>query len=178
MIKKLLADYPDRFGFSISHTTRSIRGQEQDGVEIMNSSNNQVDYHFTTIPEMERRIKNHEFIEYAFVHGNYYGTSFKSVERVIEQKRMCLLDIDIQGVKNVMKKVPNATTIFITPPSIEELSKRLHKRQTDSEEAIQLRLKNSVYELEVAKSLPFTYTIVNDDLERAYQELVRLLAIQ
>lgn len=125
---------------------------------------------------MESMIENGEFLEYANVHGNYYGTSIKSVENVIQQNKICLLDIDIQGVQSVMNKIHDATTILITPPSIEELSKRLHYRNTDSEEAIRLRLHNSVHELEVAQSLPFTHVIVNDSLDSAYSQLIDCLS--
>lgn len=124
---------------------------------------------------MQQRIKKGEFVEYAKVHGNYYGTSIQSIDNVIKQNKICILDIDIQGIQCVMKKVPLATTILIKPPSVEVLSERLHQRHTDSEESIQLRLKNSTSELEIAKSLPFTYTIVNDIIEKAYKELASFL---
>ena len=84
---------------------------------------------------------------------------------------MCILDIDVQGVQNILKRVADATTILILPPSIEELSSRLHKRNTENEETIQLRLKNSVTEMEKASHIPFTKVIVNKDINESYQEL-------
>lgn len=98
------------------------------------------------------------------------------MEDVIQNNRICILDIDVQGVQNIMKKVADATTILILPPSVEELSKRLHKRNTDSEEAIQLRLQNSVKEMEKASRLPFTKVIINKDLSESYQELKRSIS--
>ena len=120
---------------------------------------------------MQSEIQKGRFIEYATVHGYTYGTSFSSVDEVINNNRVCILDIDVQGVQNVMKKVTNATYVLILPPSIEELSKRLRVRNTDSEETIQLRLKNSEEEIRTALTLPFTSVIVNNDLNTAYQEL-------
>ena len=122
-------------------------------------------------------IKNNEFLEYAMVHGNYYGTSIESVKNVIRQNKTCILDIDIQGVQQVMKqaKFEHINYILIKPPSIEDLSRRLHGRNTDSEESIQLRLQNSKMELDVAKTLPFTHTIINDSIETAYEELLNCL---
>ena len=105
------------------------------------------------------------------VHGNIYGTSFSSVEDVIHKNRICILDIDVQGVQNILKKVADATTILILPPSIEELSRRLHKRNTENEETIQLRLKNSIAEMEKSSHIPFTKVIVNKDINDSYQEL-------
>ena len=94
-----------------------------------------------------------------------------SVEDVIRNNRICILDIDVQGVQNILKRVADATTILILPPSIEELSSRLHKRNTENEETIQLRLKNSVTEMEKASHIPFTKVIVNKDINESYQEL-------
>ena len=126
---------------------------------------------------MAEQIKSGLFLEYANVHGNLYGTSISSVEEVIRQNRRCLLDIDVQGVSKVMQRVLDATYILITPPSVEELSRRLHLRNTDSEDSIQLRLRNSEQELLAAQKLAFTHTILNDDVERAYHELKEILLV-
>lgn len=131
----------------------------------------QVDYHFTTPEIIQKEIHKGNFIEHAVVHGNIYGTSFSSVEDVIHKNRICILDIDVQGVQNILKKVADATTILILPPSIEELSRRLHKRNTENEGTIQLRLKNSIAEMEKASHIPFTKVIVNKDINDSYQEL-------
>ena len=128
---------------------------------------------------MEKMIKNGEFLEYAKVHGNYYGTSIESVKNVIRQNKTCILDIDIQGVQQVMKQATfeQAKYILIKPPSINDLSRRLHSRNTDSEESILLRLQNSIMELEIAQSLPFTHVITNDTIENAYKELLFCLEL-
>ena len=128
---------------------------------------------------MEAMIKNNEFLEYAMVHGNYYGTSIESVKNVIQQNKTCILDIDIQGVQQVMKqsKFEQVNYILIKPPSIDDLSKRLHCRNTDSEESIQLRLQKSKMELDIAKTLPFTHIIINESIETAYKELLNCLGL-
>ena len=138
----------------------------------------QVDYHFTTPEIIQKEIHKGNFIEHAVVHGNIYGTSFSSVEDVIHKNRICILDIDVQGVQNILKKVADATTILILPPSIEELSRRLHKRNTENEETIQLRLKNSIAEMEKASHIPFTKVIVNKDINDSYQELKQLAKVK
>ena len=103
---------------------------------------------------MQEDIRQNKFLEYELVHGNYYGTSIKSVLDVISQDKVCILDIDVQGVRDLMKKQVDARWIWFQPPSVEELSRRLHKRNTDSEETIQIRLRNSVREMEMAQTLP------------------------
>ena len=116
-------------------------------------------------------IQQNLFLEYEMVHGNYYGTSIKSVMDVISQNKICLLDIDVQGVRDLMKKQVEARWIWLQPPSIDELSRRLHKRNTENEEVIQMRLNNSLREMEIAKSLPFTHIIQYTDIPSAYNQL-------
>ena len=120
---------------------------------------------------MEKEIAAGKFIEHAYVHGNFYGTSFDSVMRVVKSHKICILDIDVQGVQQVMKSGMKAIFVFIKPPSFEELSRRLRSRGTDSEESIQLRLKNCKTEMELAESIGIPHMIVNNDLDTAYQEL-------
>eukprot|EP00985_Skeletonema_marinoi_P004143 scaffold1811_cov137-Skeletonema_marinoi.AAC.14 len=124
--------------FSISHTTRKPREGEQDGVH----------YNFTTVDAIKEEIEAGKFVEYAEVHGNYYGTSVAAVQTVQEQGKICLLDIDIQGAQNVKKSDLDALYIFISPPSMEELEKRLRGRGTESEEAIVKRLGNAQTEMD------------------------------
>ena len=124
---------------------------------------------------MQKQIEQHEFLEFATVHGNLYGTSYRSVQHVIEGNRSCILDVDIQGVQNVMKKQVKATYILIVPPSIEDLRKRLYSRNTDDEQSIQLRLRNSKEELRIARILPFSHVIVNEDIDKAYTQLKECL---
>ena len=126
---------------------------------------------------MQKRIERNEFLEYATVHGNIYGTSYQSIQDVIASNRSCILDIDIQGVQSVMKKQAEGTYILIIPPSIEELRRRLYARNMDSEESIQLRLHNCEQELRIASSLPFSHTIVNDSVDEAYDRLKKCLSL-
>ena len=120
---------------------------------------------------MQEDILQNKFLEYELVHGNYYGTSIKSVLDVISQDKICILDIDVQGVRDLMKKQVDARWIWFQPPSVEELSRRLHKRNTDSEETIQIRLSNSVREMKMAQTLPFTHVIQYTDIPSAYEQL-------
>ena len=98
-----MEEFPNSFGFSVSHTTRAPRGQEVDGVLISISNNQQVDYYFTKKEDMEKEIAEGKFIEHANVHGNIYGTSFASVMKVVDNNKICILDIDVQGVQQLMK---------------------------------------------------------------------------
>lgn len=120
---------------------------------------------------MEKEIADGKFIEHANVHGNLYGTSFESVMRVVNSHKICILDIDVQGVQQVMKSGMKAEFVFIKPPTFEELARRLRGRGTDAPEAIELRLKNCQHELEMAETLGFTHVIVNNNLDDAYQQL-------
>lgn len=160
LLKKLFADYPGKFGFSISHTTRGPRPGETDGV----------DYHFTTVENFKKLIEANEFIEWAQFSGNYYGTSKKSVKDVAQGGQICLLDIDMQGVKSVKSSDLNAKYLFIAPPSIDELRQRLVGRGTETEETIQKRLDAATRELEYAETGAHDKIIVNKDLDTAYEE--------
>lgn len=172
IVHALFEKYPGIFAFSVSHTTRKPRVGEVDGK----------DYHFVTIEDMEKRIGAGEFIEYAKVHGNYYGTSRQGVKDVIANGQICVLDIDVQGARQLrMDKTKNfeCTTFFIDPPSTEELSKRLHGRGTDPEETIQLRLKNSLQEIEASKEPGLIdHRVVNDSLEECVAQIDKVLEDQ
>lgn len=125
------------------------------------------------VEEFKRLICQQAFIEWAQFSGNYYGTTINAVKDVAEkQKKTCILDIDMQGVKSVKKSDLNARFLFIAPPSIEELRQRLEGRGTENTESLQNRLNQAIAELEYAKE-PGAHdvTIVNDDLDRAYEEL-------
>ncbi|XP_066929632.1 guanylate kinase-like isoform X1 [Clytia hemisphaerica] len=162
IIKKLMENYPGQFGFSVSHTTRNPRPGEVDGK----------DYHYSNKEEMLKAIENGEFLESAEFSGNVYGTSKKAVQDVLDSGKICIMDIDSQGVKNVKKVNFDCVLVFIQPPSIEELERRLRGRGTESEEAIQKRLNTSKKEFEYAE-LPDSYhhKVINDDLEKAYIDL-------
>jgi guanylate kinase len=166
LITRLMKEFSDHFGFSVSHTTRKPREGEQHGIH----------YHFTNHDEMRHGVSKGLFIEHAEVHGNIYGTSYHAVGNVQDAGKICLLDIDVQGMEAMKRTHLAPKTIFIAPPSHEELEKRLRGRGTESEESIQKRLTNARKEVE-ALSQPgmVHYTIVNDDLEDAYNKLKQKL---
>lgn len=160
LLKRLLAEYPDKFGFSISNTTRQPRAGEVDGV----------DYHFTTVDDFKKLIEQKKFIEWAQFSGNYYGTSIKAVDDVSKQNKICILDIDMQGVKSVKEADLNARFLFLSPPSIETLRQRLTGRGTETEESLEKRISAAAAEMEYAQTGAHDKVIVNDDLEKAYKE--------
>ena len=156
---RLLQDFPN-LRLSISSTTRAPRGQERDGVE----------YHFLSTPRFESMIARDEFAEWANVHGNYYGTTKATIEQTFARGRSVLLDIDVQGAESLRRAFGDrCVTIFIAPPSMQELEKRLRGRGTEKEETIARRMKNA--EDEMREAVKFNITIVNDQFDRAYAEL-------
>ena len=161
----VIKDFPD-IKYSISATTRKPREGEVDGVH----------YFFKTKEEFEQMIKDNALVEYNLVHGNYYGTPKSFVEKTLAEGNRVLFDLDVFGKINFDKVYPDATGIFILPPSEEELERRLRGRGTDSEEVIQLRLANAQKEIEFAKTKgKYEYTIINDDLQKAADELRAIL---
>ena len=161
LLKKLMSEYPDKFGFSVSNTTRNPRNGEKDGI----------DYYFSTVKQFQKMIDNKEFIEWAQFSGNYYGTSIAAVKHVSDVlKRTCILDIDMQGVKSVKKTDLNARYLFLSPPSIEELRKRLQNRGTETPESLEKRVGAAAAEMEYAKTGAHDKIIINDDLEKTYKE--------
>ena len=162
----VIKDFPD-IKYSISATTRKPREGEIDGVH----------YFFKTKEEFEQMIKDDALVEYNLVHGNYYGTPKSFVEKTLAEGNRVLFDLDVFGKVNFDKVYPDAIGIFILPPSDEELERRLRGRGTDSEEVIQLRLANAKKEIEFAKTKgKYEYTIVNDDLQKAADELRAILS--
>ena len=155
IIDILMKRCPGLFGFSVSNTTRAPRPGEENGVH----------YNFVTVPEMEAAISNGEFIEYAKVHSNYYGTSVKAVESVMSEGRICILDLDTQGVRSVKASSLDCNYIFIRPPSIQVLEQRLRGRGTETEEKIKLRLENAKQELQYGSEEQgnFDMYVVNND---------------
>lgn len=170
LIQSLQERCPGIFGFSVSHTTRDPRGQEQDGV----------DYNFTSVDQFKQMISEGEFIEWAEVHGNYYGTSKSGVETVGQNGQICLLDIDVQGCHTVrFESSLHPFTIFISPPSLEELESRLRARGTDAEDVVVARLNNAQKEMAAAGEPGlFDVVIVNDDLEQAKLDILDCLQEQ
>ncbi|OAQ36783.1 guanylate kinase [Linnemannia elongata AG-77] len=158
-LKRLFAEYPDKFGFSVSNTTRNPRAGEVNGI----------DYNFLTREEFLSGVARGDFIEHAEFSGNLYGTTVQGVKSVGDKGRICILDIDMQGVKLVKKTDLNPYYLSVQPPSIEELEKRLRGRGTEKEADIQGRLSAAQGELDYAKEDgAYDEIIVNDDLEAAY----------
>lgn len=169
---RLVNEFPEAT-YSVSCTTRAPRGEEKDGVH----------YYFLSKREFKERIKNNEFLEHAKVHGNLYGTLEDTVLYAMEEGRHVLLDIDVQGARKIRETLVRLdprnpirtgfTDIFISPPSMEELEKRLCGRGTDEEKVIRTRLENAKAEMECASE--YSFRIINDDLETAYQELKNII---
>lgn len=152
----------NKYYFSISTTTRAPRVGEKDGL----------DYFFVTKEQFEEGIKNGEFLEYAEVHGNYYGTSLKPILNALGENKLVIFDIDVQG-QDIVKKSELSkyvTSVFITTPNLEVLKNRLYSRATDSNDVIEKRIKNAVKEIESIDK--YDYIIINDDLQKASRELV------
>lgn len=144
---------------SISSTTRPMRTGEKDGLN----------YHFLTLNEFEQKISEGDFLEHAKVFDNYYGTSKSSVEEQLAKGKDVILEIDYQGAQQVRELMPNATSIFILPPSKEELKRRLNGRGTDSEEVIAKRLGESMNEMSHYNE--FDYLVINNHFQTALEEL-------
>lgn len=162
LIRETLTTVAD-LAYSVSFTTREIRRGEMDRRE----------YFFVTRKKFSELIANDEFLEYAEVHGNFYGTSAKQVEKEISLGRDVVLEIDVQGAATVLARMPDAVSIFIMPPSFETLRRRLLKRATDDKYAIELRLKNS--SKEVARYEMFEYVVVNREIQQATRELCSII---
>ncbi|KAJ5799145.1 uncharacterized protein N7518_001213 [Penicillium psychrosexuale] len=163
LLKRLFAEYPDKFGFSISETTRSPRPGEQHGRE----------YNFVTKEAFLDLVANNGFIEHGWwTLRTLQEESSDAVKNIAEKKRICILDIEMEGVKQVKLTDLNARFLFLAPPSLEVLEQRLRGRGTETEESLQKRLTQAQNELEYAK-LPEAHDriVVNDDLEKAYVEL-------
>lgn len=149
--------------FSISTTTRPKREGEIEGVH----------YHFVTQEEFNREIEEEMFLEYALVHGNYYGTSLSPVKKALKEGKLVIFDIDVQGHDAVQNRLADITTsVFITTPTLEVLKKRLLNRSTDSEEIIAKRLDMATRE--VQRISEYDFLIVNDDLDKAADVLVAI----
>lgn len=155
---KALMDKMGGIGFSVSHTTRAPRKGEKDGVH----------YHFVTREEFQRLVAAGAFVEWAEVHGNLYGTSRAALDVVQERGDDVILDIDVQGAMQVAGKLPEAVTVFVMPPSLEELEKRLKGRNKDSEEVIATRVKNAAGEMDLA--VKYMYTVTNEVFDRALRD--------
>ncbi len=159
LMKELLTRYPDTYALSISATTRSPREGEVDGRE----------YFFVSKDEFEKMIAKGELIEYAKYVENYYGTPRDYVEKKLDEGKDVILEIEIQGALNVKKMFPDTLLLFVTPPSAEELKKRLVGRGTETMEVIESRMDRACEEAEGMEN--YDYLIVNDSLDRCVEEM-------
>lgn len=166
LVERLLKTSPVKLVKSVSATTRAPRKNEIEGDN----------YYFLTPQEFAARKARGEFLECAEVHGNgnWYGTLKSEVERARKQGGWALLEIDVQGAHNIMRDFPQALTIFLKTASEAEYEQRLRNRGTDSEEVIQRRLANARYELKQASA--YRYLVINDDLDRAVQEITKIIS--
>jgi guanylate kinase len=156
---RLIQQFPEA-KFSISYTTRAPRGAEKNGV----------DYHFIDPLTFHQMIDRGEFVEWAEVHGHFYGSGRSVVEQAFNSRGIAVFDIDVQGGTAIKRKFPDATLIFILPPSIEELERRLRARGTDTEDVIRRRMLAARAEIERGAH-SYDYLIINDQLDRAFMEL-------
>lgn len=145
-------------GFSVSHTTRKRRPSEKNGV----------DYHFVSRKVFERKIRKGEFAEWARVHGHLYGTSWAELRKKSRRGRL-VLDIDVQGARQIKDRIPDVVMIFVVPPGYNELRKRLERRKEDSPAAVERRLRDAAGEILIYPE--FDFVVINDGLERAVEEL-------
>jgi guanylate kinase len=162
LVKHLMTRIP-RLTFSVSYTTREPRGDERDGVA----------YHFISPQEFKDRIDRDEFLEWADVFGNYYGTHQSELERARNEGKDLVLDIDVQGARQLKKKIPDAVSIFVLAPSREVLEKRLRARSQDSEPVIQRRLREAAEE--IRNYSQYDYVLVNREVESSVETLVSIV---
>ena len=161
--ENILANNEINLTYSISMTTRSPRNGEIEGLH----------YYFVTREFFEKAIENDEFLEYAQFVGNYYGTKKSTVNDMLESGKNVLLEIEVQGAQQVMKKCPEAITIFMVPPSFEELEKRIRGRRSEPEDIVYQRLSKARSEMELSKN--YKYVVVNDTVENASRAIIDII---
>jgi guanylate kinase len=162
LVNRLMQDVPD-LCFSISYTTRAPRGHETEGT----------DYHFTSRQDFEDRLARHEFLEYADVFGNYYGTHRSALAIASENCKDLVLDIDVQGAAQLKETVPDAVTIFVLAPSRQILEKRLRSRGEDSDGVIQRRLADAARE--IRNYCLYDYVLINEDIDESARTLASIV---
>ena len=166
LARRFVQAHPDA-DFSVSMTTREPRGSEQQGV----------DYHFVDALSFQRMIERDELVEWAEVHGNFYGSPRSAVDRAFSTGGIAVFDIDVQGGQSIQRRYPEAVLVFVLPPSMEELERRLRDRGTESEEAIRRRMLAARSELEHG-SRAYDYLVVNDSVDRAYADLEAIVTAE
>jgi guanylate kinase len=162
LIRELRQKVPG-LGYSISHTSRPPRGQEKNGVE----------YHFVSKESFQKMVENEEFVEWAEIYQDLYGTSVSSLRSQITMGLDVIMDIDVQGARNIKDHFKDAILIYVLPPSLEILEKRLRERGTDDEKAIRTRLKKAGKEIKNCVS--YDYLLFNDQLDQTVEELKSIL---
>lgn len=162
LIKEILKSVPN-IGYSVSYTTRPMREGEEDGRH----------YFFVSQEKFKELIDAGEFLEYATVHGNFYGTLIRQITSEIALGRDIILEIDVQGAESIRRKMPEAVSIFILPPTFDVLKARLTARATEKQNDLALRLRNSF--AEVQRFSEFEYVVINDSVERASVDLERII---
>ncbi len=163
IISKVLEKMKNEAFLSISMTTRAMRPGDTDGV----------DYYFVDVKQFEKNIADDKMLEYAKYGANYYGTPLEPVEKMLEDGKTVILNIEVQGGANIRRLIPEAVEIFVLPPSLEVLEKRLRSRGTDSEESILTRLEIAKNEIKVASE--YDYIVVNDELEKAVEDIMSII---
>lgn len=162
ILERALSDYPMLVDI-ITYTTRPMRGGESEGHP----------YHFVSESDFKQRIEQKFFIEWAVVHGRMYGTPRDQVTRATEQGRGIIIDIDVQGAKTLLKEFPEAVTIFLNPPSVDALRQRFIKRGITNQADLDKRLESA--QVEMAQANHFQHVIVNDEFERTYGEIRKII---
>jgi guanylate kinase len=166
IIKNILKKDMGGVGYSVSHTTRKPREGEVNGLH----------YYFIDREDFEKMIEAHEFVEWAVVYDQLYGTSVSSISRELSSGKDLLMDVDIQGSQEIKRQFPESLSIFILPPSLDILKKRLQKRSTNDKINTGLRLKRAVEEIQRCRD--YDFIIVNDDLQQAVKEIEAIIVAQ
>ena len=166
LARRFVAAHPEA-AFSVSVTTREPRGAEREGV----------DYRFVDALSFQRMIERDELVEWAEVHGNFYGSPQSAVERAFSSEGIAVFDIDVQGGQSIQRRYPEAVLVFVLPPSMAELERRLRERGTEGEDAIRRRMLAARSEVEHG-ARAYDYLVVNDSVERAYAELEAIVSAE
>ena len=162
LLRRLLGENPELL-FSVSYTTRVPRGREREGEH----------YHYVSREEFEARVERGEFLEYAEVFGNYYGTHRSYLERAQAEGRDLILDIDVQGARQLKSKIPEAVSVFILAPSRDDLENRLRARSEDSEEIVQRRIREAVSE--ISHYTAYDYVLINREVDQSVATLAAII---
>lgn len=166
VLKKVLEKMDGDAFLSVSMTTREMRQGEEEGIN----------YYFVSVEEFEKNIENDRMLEYAKYGSNYYGTPAAPIEKLLKEGKTVFLNIEVQGGANVRRLMPQVKEIFIMPPSMSELERRLRKRGTETEESIKTRL--SIAQEEVTHAAEYDYTVINDDLDTAVNDVMSIVRAQ